>query len=200
MTNKIKHTKVKKIAKKIKKVSKSQKSTSLHKVRKDLEFKLQKQFTKYLVEKNKSLPKTDRIEYCASTRDEVSHIRRAVRCKQKGYVAGTPDFHVYEPRGEYGGFFIEFKSPGKKPRPVQKERLSNLKDRNYYTFYTDDYFDAISRLEWYLAMPQPIYANKTKYIPSEQNNTILIKEVKRQKRIVVDSFFSLTDSNVIELE
>ena len=55
-------------------------------------------------------------------------------------MAGVPDRLVLLPDGHMG--FVEMKAPGKRPRPLQVQRLSQLKQLGYQVFVCDQ-FDQI---------------------------------------------------------
>lgn len=52
-------------------------------------------------------------------------------------MAGVPDRLVLMPDGHMG--FVEMKSPGKHPRPLQIQRLSQLKRLGYQVFVCDQF-------------------------------------------------------------
>lgn len=55
-------------------------------------------------------------------------------------MAGVPDRLVLLPDGHMG--FVEMKAPGKHPRPLQVQRLNQLKQLGYQVFVCDQ-FDQI---------------------------------------------------------
>ena len=52
-------------------------------------------------------------------------------------MAGVPDRLVLLPDGHMG--FVEMKAPGKRPRPLQVQRLSQLKQLGYQVFVCDQF-------------------------------------------------------------
>jgi hypothetical protein len=55
----------------------------------------------------------------------------AINMKRMGYVAGTPDLLVFEPRARYSGLMIEMKGPKGKVSPAQAEFIEALGKRGY---------------------------------------------------------------------
>ena len=51
-------------------------------------------------------------------------------------MTGVPDRIVLLPKGKIG--FLEVKGPGKRPRPIQIKRISDLKDLGFKVFVLDD--------------------------------------------------------------
>lgn len=58
---------------------------------------------------------------------------------------GYPDRLFISPKGHT--IFIEFKSPGEKPEPIQFYRLRILNQRNIPAYWTDNYVGAINILK-----------------------------------------------------
>jgi len=86
--------------------------------------------------------------YCASLGGAYQKYKsQRMKSKRTGYVAGTPDLFIYEPRGCYHGLAIELKAVGKSPykknghykkvydvggeRHNQVEWIDRLSDRGY---------------------------------------------------------------------
>lgn len=55
----------------------------------------------------------------------------AMNMKRMGYTSGTPDLMIFEPRLQYHGLFIEFKSPKGKVSDYQQTFLTSLRNRGY---------------------------------------------------------------------
>ena len=51
-------------------------------------------------------------------------------------LTGVPDRIILLPKGKIG--FVEVKGPGKRPRPIQIKRISDLKDLGFKVFVLDD--------------------------------------------------------------
>ena len=87
--------------------------------------------------------------------------RVAGRFKAMGYLAGTPDIIIFEPRGNYHGLFIEIKMPGGKPSLGQDLFCIEALKRNYVAWICpkgftseDDCFNwAINRIKEYMELP-----------------------------------------------
>jgi len=75
---------------------------------------------------------------------------RAIRKKRLGYQAGTPDVIIFEPRGNYHGLFIEFKS--KKGSLTNEQRIFKemAEQRGYKYIVVKDIIKGIEQIENYL--------------------------------------------------
>ena len=58
--------------------------------------------------------------------------KRAAMALAMGLVAGIPDMFLSVPSGVYHGAYFEFKKPGEKLSPKQKDRIMVLKLQGYY--------------------------------------------------------------------
>lgn len=70
-----------------------------------------------------------------------------------GYLKGTPDVMIFEPRGQYHGLFIELKAPGGRISPEQIKVLGKLSSAGYATAVCWSTLAAIEELEKYLKLP-----------------------------------------------
>lgn len=91
--------------------------------------------------KNKLSCPTERDVEQALTRAVARHGGIAWKFVSPG-TAGVPDRIVLLPGGKTG--FIELKAPGKKPRPLQERRMSQIKELGIPVFVIDN----ISQIEW----------------------------------------------------
>ncbi len=57
-----------------------------------------------------------------------------------GAETGWPDVEIFVPYGKV--VFIEFKSPGKKPRKIQEYRIEKLRQLGFRVLICDDYDEA----------------------------------------------------------
>ncbi len=62
---------------------------------------------------------------------EKLNLLQAIRRKRMGYVAGTPDLIIFEPRGQFHGLMIEFKSKKGKQTEEQKRFQMMAEERGY---------------------------------------------------------------------
>lgn len=69
-----------------------------------------------------------------------------------GYRKGTLDVTILEPRGEYHGLFIEFKSPKGSLEPEQKEVIRLLQARGYAVAVCKSIEHANKVRDWYLGL------------------------------------------------
>ena len=75
---------------------------------------------------------------------------RAIRKKRMGYQAGTPDVIIFEPRGNYHGLFIEFKSKKGTLTNEQKIFKEMAEQRGYKFIIIKDVQKGIDEIEKYL--------------------------------------------------
>ncbi len=73
-----------------------------------------------------------------------------VRDKASGTLAGVSDLFIAEPRGEYCGYYIELKSPGKKPTDQQIWFIGEAKKRRYKAEWFDSSEKAIESIKEYM--------------------------------------------------
>jgi hypothetical protein len=59
------------------------------------------------------------------------HARHQKKMNTLGYLRGTPDLLVFEPRGAFHGLMIEMKSATGDVKPHQKEIMDKLRARGY---------------------------------------------------------------------
>jgi hypothetical protein len=72
------------------------------------------------------------------------------KAKDKGILAGLPDYHLPEPIGGYKGFWLEIKGTDKKPTQKQRDRMVQLRDHGHWADWTDKLQAAINWLHWYV--------------------------------------------------
>lgn len=75
------------------------------------------------------------------------------RLKAEGLTAGFPDLGIYLPSGIYHGFFAELKAPGKKPDPIQREKIALLQEQGYCVVVIDSMEKFWDALEGYFGIP-----------------------------------------------
>ncbi len=64
----------------------------------------------------------------------LKHVKRGKMLKAEGRVAGVLDYTLAIPRGDYHGFFFEFKAlDGDEPTTKQKEMMARLAAQGYKT-------------------------------------------------------------------
>lgn len=85
--------------------------------------------------KNKLSCPTERDVEQALTRAVTGHGGIAWKFVSPG-TAGVPDRIVLLPGGKTG--FVELKAPGKKPRPLQERRMSQIRDLGIPVFVVDN--------------------------------------------------------------
>ena len=73
----------------------------------------------------------------------------AVKLKRMGYLAGTPDILIFEPRNNYNGLFIELKSKTGTLQPNQKWFIGELIKRNYKAVVCYGFEEAILVIKQY---------------------------------------------------
>lgn len=83
------------------------------------------------------------------TRDPVE----AKHLKQQGVKNGVPDLCLPVPHGRYHGLYIEMKREDGAPSEDQKWWGEKLQSYGYAWSVCHGYEEAISTLQWYLAMP-----------------------------------------------
>lgn len=72
---------------------------------------IQEQVVTWLRYQHSKLLFTASVQEHAGGKYAWSNIQKANRRKRMGYLAGTPDLMIFEPRGINKGLFIEMKSP-----------------------------------------------------------------------------------------
>ena len=77
----------------------------------------------------------------------------AVKLKRMGYVAGTPDIMILEPRGGFHGLFVELKAPAGRMTPEQKCFLEELNKRGYLATVCFGFDEAMSTITSYMKLP-----------------------------------------------
>jgi hypothetical protein len=77
-------------------------------------------------------------------------VREAALFKKMGVLAGVPDLVFFIARGGYHGLFIEFKLPGEKLSPHQREVIKSLKAQNYKVEVCYSDVEAIEIIKNYL--------------------------------------------------
>lgn len=78
-----------------------------------------------------------------------------------GYEKGIPDLIIYEPRGEFHGLCIEFKSKKGRLSEWQDVWLANLSHRGYYTAVERDSTAAIRLIQDYLNQSPYLYTHRS---------------------------------------
>lgn len=81
---------------------------------------------------------------------EKISLLRAIRKKRMGYQAGTPDIIIFEPRGNYHGLMIEFKSKKGTLSPEQKVFKEMAEQRGYKYIVVKNVQKGIEEIENYL--------------------------------------------------
>lgn len=76
------------------------------------------------------------------------HVARML--KAMGYVAGTPDLMIFEPRGEYHGLFIEIKTERGRASEAQGKFMDSLWERGYLVALCFGYERAVKVIDSYL--------------------------------------------------
>ena len=78
---------------------------------------------------------------------------QGVRFKRMGYLAGTADILIFEPRGRYHGLFIEMKRPkGGVVSDKQKEFLQRANERGYYAVVCCGFEEAKKVIDDYFSL------------------------------------------------
>jgi hypothetical protein len=73
------------------------------------------------------------------------------REKALGLHPGASDLLLIATNGRYGGFFIEMKAPGKKPRPEQYEFLELVRTKGYASGWYDNWLKAAHDVGLYIS-------------------------------------------------
>ena len=84
---------------------------------------------------------------------ETMNIQRAVRRKQMGYRAGSPDLIIFVAKQGYHGLMIEMKSPGGKESPAQVDFHVRARQNGYRVSTCDSLADAQAEITAYLGEP-----------------------------------------------
>ena len=66
-----------------------------------------------------------------------------------GYLAGTPDMLIFEPRGVFYGLFIEIKTKSGTLQPTQRDFLALLDARGYKTYVCHGYQAFVEAVDQY---------------------------------------------------
>jgi len=74
----------------------------------------------------------------------------AIRRKKMGYIAGTPDLFIAEPRNNKHGIWLEMKKEGGTLSPNQKEFIKKAIDRNYEVLICYNFNEARDKIDKYL--------------------------------------------------
>jgi VRR-NUC domain-containing protein len=74
------------------------------------------------------------------------------RLKQMGLRPGASDLFLSRMRGGYGGFYIELKSPGEKPRANQIEFMEDMRREGYKAEWFDNLAEAQQSIRQYLGL------------------------------------------------
>lgn len=114
--------------------------------RKRTEHNLQENFNNWL---RYQYPKEYEICY-AIPNGGSRHPIEAINLKRTGTKAGIPDFCIPIARKGYHGLYIEFKSPDKKPTPLQQSKLNRLREEGYMAECCDDFDKASELVRGYL--------------------------------------------------
>ncbi len=67
-----------------------------------------------------------------------------------GLTAGVSDLFLAMPRNGYAGYWVEMKSKGNKPKPLQYEWLDKMRQQGYKADWYDNWENAKSAIEKYL--------------------------------------------------
>ena len=77
----------------------------------------------------------------------------AIKLKDMGYRAGTPDILIFEPRGIYKGLFIEMKArKGGRVSDEQTAFILALRDRGYSAIVCEGASVAVSVIDAYMGV------------------------------------------------
>jgi hypothetical protein len=77
-------------------------------------------------------------------------MRAGYKKKLEGLRAGTPDYVLCIPKGEWHGFWLEIKSKNGRVSPMQDEMLNLLHSQGYKTGVYFDWWVARAEIEEYL--------------------------------------------------
>ena len=108
------------------------------------EYELQKSIIKFIKLKYPN------ILYCASAGGMRTSISVAKRMKATGYVKGTPDIAIYEPRGQFHSLFLEVKTLKGRPTKDQIWWRNELNKRNFISEIVYGYDEATLLIDKYL--------------------------------------------------
>lgn len=90
----------------------------------------------------------------------------AKKIKAMGYLKGTPDIMILEPRGKYHGLFVELKAEGGRVLPHQDEFIKALKERGYWVGIAWSFEEAVELITTYFAFNKELSDGRgTKIIP-----------------------------------
>ncbi len=82
-------------------------------------------------------------------RTNVSYLKKR---KSLGVKSGVPDIVILEPKGKWGGLFIELKVGYNKPSENQKKFLERLKMNNYKTLVSWSLDKVMDEIDCYLKL------------------------------------------------
>lgn len=108
------------------------------------------------------------VIHTASVPDLILGGRRMNIAKAAGYVNGTPDVAIYEPRGPHHGLFIEFKFGRRQLSATQRVFVNELMKRGYAVLVCNDVVHAIEATSEYLKLPMPTTLPPTPTIPQDE--------------------------------
>lgn len=80
-------------------------------------------------------------------------IGQAMKMKRMGYLSGTPDLMIFEPRGKFHGLFIEIKRQEGTIQNNQKELIAALNIRGYAASVERGFDNVTKAIETYLQQP-----------------------------------------------
>lgn len=97
--------------------------------------------------------KYPRLLWTISPAGLVRGASMAVLMKRMGYMNGTPDIIIFEPRGVFHGLFIELKAPGGTTSDEQIKFLAQASFLKYATAVCYSYAEAIGTIARYMDQP-----------------------------------------------
>lgn len=84
--------------------------------------------------------------------NQAQRARQGVLTKKMGYVPGTPDLFLPEPRGGKCGLFLELKADKGRVQPEQTQMIAHLNAKGYAAFICYGYADAVRVLDKYMSL------------------------------------------------
>lgn len=107
------------------------------------------------------------VLFCATVGGVNCSVKERMKLIQGGYNKGIPDLLVYEPRANYVGMAVEFKTPRGHVRLEQKEWHRALTLRGWYVRVHTDSDEALEDISQYLCMP---CKNDDEYMFEKESN------------------------------
>lgn len=84
--------------------------------------------------------------------NQAQRARQGALTKKMGYVPGTPDLFLPEPRGGKCGLFLELKADKGRVKPEQAQMIAHLNAKGYAAIVCYGYAEAVNVLDKYMSL------------------------------------------------